>query len=216
MAYEECYRDAEVYGVPLPAELIVKVFGEKKLLDYPREHPHFYDWMNKTFRQKLDEFFRDEGLKAFLSALLSYVGAPPDKTLASTALTACVSYYIHGGYFTRGGSQKFADALKSVIEENGGRVLLMHKVDKILVESGEVKGVRAGGRVFRSPVVVSNVNAKTTLLELVGEESLSKEYVEYLKSLRMSPSAFMVFLGVDMDLSNYPTLIKNMDRATRS
>lgn len=211
MAYEECYRDAEVYGVPLPAELIVKVFGEKKLLDYPREHPHFYDWMNKTFRQKLDEFFRDEGLKAFLSALLSYVGAPPDKTLASTALTACVSYYIHGGYFTRGGAQKFADALKSVIEENGGRVLLMHKVDKILVESGEVKGVRAGGRVFRSPVVVSNVNAKTTLLELVGEESLSKEYVEYLKSLRMSPSAFMVFLGVDMDLSNYPTLIKNMD-----
>ncbi|MEM3944551.1 MAG: hypothetical protein QXJ59_10750, partial [Thermofilaceae archaeon] len=47
-AYEECYREAEVYGVPLPGELIAKVFGVKKLVDYPREHPHFYDWMSKT------------------------------------------------------------------------------------------------------------------------------------------------------------------------
>jgi len=48
-AYEECYKEAEVYGVPLPAELIVKVFGERKLLDYPGEHPNFYNWMNKTY-----------------------------------------------------------------------------------------------------------------------------------------------------------------------
>lgn len=27
----------------------------------------------------------------------------------------------------------------------------------------------------------------------------------------MSPSCFMVFLGVDMNLSTYPTLIKNLD-----
>jgi all-trans-retinol 13,14-reductase len=210
-AYEECYRDAEAYGVPLPAELIVKVFGEKKLLSYPREHPHFYDWMNKTFKQKLDEYFRDEDLKAFLSALLSYVGAPPDKTLASTALTACVSYYLHGGYFTRGGAQKLVNALKEVVERNGGEVRLSCRVDRILVEDGAVKGVEAGGRRFRSPVVVSNVNAKTTLLELVGEEHLSRSYAEYIKGLKMSPSAFMVFLGVDMDLSGYPTLIKNLD-----
>jgi all-trans-retinol 13,14-reductase len=210
-AYEECYRDAEAYGVPLPAELIVKVFGEKKLLSYPREHPHFYDWMNKTFKQKLDEYFRDEDLKAFLSALLSYVGAPPDKTLASTALTACVSYYLHGGYFTRGGAQKLVNALKEVVERNGGEVRLNCRVDRILVEDGAVKGVEAGGKRFRSPVVVSNVNAKTTLLELVGEEHLSRSYAEYIKGLKMSPSAFMVFLGVDMDLSGYPTLIKNLD-----
>lgn len=210
-AYEECYRDAEAYGVPLPAELIVKVFGEKKLLSYPREHPHFYDWMNKTFKQKLDEYFRDEDLKAFLSALLSYVGAPPDKTLASTALTACVSYYLHGGYFTRGGAQKLVNALKEVVERNGGEVRLNCRVDRILVEDGAVKGVEAGGKRFRSPVVVSNVNAKTTLLELVGEERLSRGYAEYIKGLKMSPSAFMVFLGVDMDLSGYPTLIKNLD-----
>ena len=209
-AYEECYKDL-VYGVPLPAELIVKVFGAKKLLDYPKEHPHFYDWMNKTYKQKLDEFFTNEDLKTLLCALLGYLGTKPEKTPASSALTAVVSYYLHGGYFPKGGAQRFADSLKDFIEDNGGKVLTRHRVDKILVENGEVKGVKVGNKVFKSPIVVANANAKTTFLELVGEENLDRDFVEYIKRLKMSPSCFMVFLGVDMDLSGYPTIIENLD-----
>ncbi|MHC1610261.1 MAG: FAD-dependent oxidoreductase [Candidatus Methanospirareceae archaeon] len=209
-AYDECYKDA-VYGAPLPAELIVKVFGEKKLLNYPREHPHFYDWMNETYRQKLDEYFRDEDLKALLCALLGYLGTEPEKTLASSALTACVSYHLYGGYFPKGGAQRFADSLKEVIENCGGEVLVKHKVDKILVEDGKVKGVKVGEKIFRAPVIVANANAKATFLELVGEDNLDKKFVDYIKGLKMSPSVFMVFLGVDMDLSGYPTLIKDLD-----
>ena len=210
-AYEECYREAEVYGTPLPAELIVKVFGERKLLDYPREHPHFYDWINKSFKEKLDEYFKNEDLKALLCALLGYVGTTPDKTPASSALTACVSYYLHGGYFPKGGAQKFANSLRDFIVNHGGTVLVNHKVDRILVEDGKAVGVKSGDRIFRAPIVVSNVNAKTTFLELVGRDNLKKEFVEYIMGLKMSPSCFMVFLGLDMDLSSYPTLIKNMD-----
>ena len=147
-AYEECYKDL-VYGVPLPAELIVKVFGAKKLLDYPKEHPHFFDWLNKTYKQKLDEFFTNEDLKTLLCALLGYLGTKPEETKASSALTAVVSYYLHGGYFPKGGAQRFADSLKEFIEYNGGKVLTRHRVDKILVEKGEVKGVRVGNKVIK-------------------------------------------------------------------
>jgi len=209
-AYDECYKDL-VYGVPLPAELIAKVLGPRRLLDYPREHPYFYDWMNKTYKQKLDEFFRNDDLKTLLCALLGYLGTRVDETPASSALTAVVSYYLYGGYFPKGGAQRLADTLRKYIESHGGRVLTMHRADKILVENGEVRGVRAGGRVFKSRIVVANANAKTTLLELVGEEYLPRKYVEYIKSLKMSPSAFIVFLGVDMDLTSYPTIINNLD-----
>ncbi len=135
-AYEECYRDAEFYGAPLPAELIAKVFGGRKLLNYPMEHPHFYDWINKTYKQKLDEHFRNEDLKRLLCALISYVGTDPEKTAASSALTACVSYYLHGGYFPKGGAQRLAESLKGYIESHGGKVLVKHRVDKILTEKG--------------------------------------------------------------------------------
>lgn len=210
-AYEECYREAEIYGTPLPAELIVKVFGERKLLEYPMEHPHFYDWLNKTYKQKLDEHFKNENLKAFLCALLGYIGTAPEKTPAIAALTACVSYYLHGGHFPKGGAQRFANNLKEFIEGHNGEVLVRHKVDRILVKNGKVEGVKVGDKIFKSSVVVSNANAKTTFLELVGEGNLHKAFVEYIHGLKMSPSCFMVFLGIDMNLSNYPTLIKNLD-----
>jgi all-trans-retinol 13,14-reductase len=210
-AYEECYMETEVYGVPLPAELIVKVFGERKLLNYPKEHPHLYKWMNSNFKEKLDGYFENEDLKEFLCALLGYIGTKPDKTPANSALTACISYYIHGGYFPRGGAQKFAESLKNFILNHGGNVLVNHKVNRILVENGKVVGVRVGEKVFKAPIVVSNANAKTTFLELIEKSHLREEFIEYINGLKMSPSCFMVFLGVDMDLSKYPTLIKNID-----
>jgi all-trans-retinol 13,14-reductase len=210
-AYEECYKDTEVYGTPLPAELIVKVFGERKFLDYPKEHPHFYDWMNKTYKQKLDEHFKNEDLKTLLCALMGYLGTKPEKTLASKALGGCLSYFLYGGYFPKGGAQKFAESLKEIIERHDGKVLLKHKVDKILIEKKEVRGVKVANKVFKSSVVIANANAKTTFLELVGIENLNKDFVEYIKGLKMSPSCSMVFLGLDMNLSNYPTLIKNLD-----
>jgi all-trans-retinol 13,14-reductase len=210
-AYEECYKDAEIYGTPLPGELIVKVFGGKKLLDYPKEHPHFYNWTNKTYKQKLDEYFKNEDLKALLCAFSDHMGTKPERTLAGSALSPCVSFYLYGGYFPKGGPQRFSDSLKKFIEEHGGKVLVKHTVDKILIEKGRVKGVKVGDKIFISPVVVSDTNAKNMFLELVGEDNLDKEFVEYIKGLKMSPSCFMVFLGVDMDLSNYPTPIMNLD-----
>jgi len=211
-AYEECYKDTEVYGTPLPGELIVKAFGERKLLEYPRQHPHYQDWANKTYKQKLDEHFKNEDLKTLLCAQLGYIGTEPEKTLASSALGACISFNLYGGYFPKGGAQRFADSFKDFIESHGGNVLVNHKVDKILVEDREVRGVKVGDKNFKAPIVVANANAKTTFIELVGEDNLDKEFIEYIKGLKMSPSVFMVFLGVYMDLLDYPTLIKNLDQ----
>lgn len=210
-AYKECYKDAETYGTPLPPELIAKVFGARKLLNYLKEHPHFFDWLNKTYRQKLDEYFKNENLKTFLCDRMAYVGTAPEKTPANRALVACVSYYLHGGYFPKGGAQRFADSLREFIESHGGKVLLGHKVDKILIENKRVKGVKVEDKIFRSPVVVANVSAKTTFLELVSKENLDRGFAEYIERLKMSLTCFMVFLGVDKELSNYPTLIKNLD-----
>ena len=209
-AYEELCKYSEICGVPLPTELIVKVFGAKKLLNFPKGYPHFYDWMSKTHKQKLDEHFKNEGLKALLCSRLCYFGVTePEKAPGLMALSACVSFYLYGGHFLK--AQKFADSLKEFIEDHGGKVLVKSKADKILTENREVKGVKAGDKIFRSPVVVSNANAKTTFLELTGTNNLDKKYAEYVKGLKMSPSCFMVFLGVDINLSNYPTLIKNLD-----
>jgi len=48
-------------------------------------------------------------------------------------------------------------------------------------------------------------------LELVGEDHLDRDFVRYIRCLKMFPSAFVVYLGVDMDLSSYPSIIKNTE-----
>jgi len=210
-AYHELYSDVKKWGVPLPAYLYIKLYGRKALLEYPRRKPTLSRWLNKTFKALLDEYFTNKDLKVLLTALLPYVGTKPEKTSALSALTACLGYYMHPNYFTKGSAQKFADCLKNVIEENGGTILLEHKVDEILIEKGKVYGVRVGEQIFKAPIVVANANAKNVFLKLIDKKHLSHEYLKYIQSLKMSTSAFMVFLGVDMDLSSYPVLIKNLD-----
>ncbi|CEG11440.1 putative all-trans-retinol 13,14-reductase [groundwater metagenome] len=207
-SYTELHKDM-VYGVSLPDYLIAKIFGNK-IADYPKDHPHLSDWLNKTYQQKLDEYFKNNDLKALLCVLIPHIGTTPEETQGNNALSAVLSYYLYGGYFPKGG-MNFALALKKFIEKYNGKILLKHKVDKILVENGKVTGVKVKNDVFSAPVVVSNADAKTTFMEFIGEENLDKGFVEYIKNLRMSVSCFIVFLGVDMDLSDYPTHIMDSD-----
>ena len=213
--YEEEYRDAEIFGTPLPSELIVKAFGEKKIANFPKEKSNFYDWMEtgKIYKQKLDEYFKDEDLKQLLSVYSPHIGVTPDKAFTKDVLGPCVSYFFYGGYFPKGGPQKFADSLKDYIENHNGKVLVNHLVDKILIKNNEVNGVKVRDQIFKSSIIVSNANAKNTFLKLIEKDSLNKKFVKNIKELKMAPSCFAVFLGVDMDLSNYSSHIIDVDEA---
>jgi all-trans-retinol 13,14-reductase len=45
----------------------------------------------------------------------------------------------------------------------------------------------------------------------VEASEIGGPYIDYIKSLPMSRSAFIVYAGVDDDLTSYPSLIQNMD-----
>ena len=211
-AYEEFFSNNEEYGIPLSPELIVKVFGIKKLLRFPKEKPNFYKWAIKNFRQKLDEYFEDEKLIDFVSTLTHYIDAPLDKVPGSTAIVACLSYLIYGGgYLPKKAGTPFIEALSKLIEKNGGSVLVDHKVDQINIVDGAVSGVSTNGQFFSAPVVVSNANALHTFFDLVGKENLDKKFTGRIQKLKLSTSVFSAYLGVDMDLSEYPLIIANKD-----
>ena len=211
-AYREMYREVELVGTPLPQPLLAEVLGPEYLLRYPAEHPTFYRLLSSgmTLKDLLDSYFEDEELKAFLSILAeAYLGAGAEETPVASALPI-FGYYIDGGYYPRGSSQALADLLAKAIEDHGGEVLTRHRVERVVVEGGAVRGVVANGRFFEAPVVVLNTNAMN-LLDLVGEENLPGDYVRHLRSLKPSVTAFVAYLGVEMDLSGYPPLIKSLD-----
>ena len=206
--YREIYQDApENGGTPLPPPLLWRVRGPQALLDYPKNHPHHYQWMQKSFQEVLDTYFQNRELKAFLSVLTAYLGAGA-QNLNADAMAIIFGYYFDGGYYPRGGSQRLADALAGVIGRCGGEIRTACRAEKILVENGAVRGVAAGGKEYRSRIVVSNANAKNTFFSLLGKEYLPGWFTNHVANLKESVSAFMVYLGVDMDLADYSPLLK--------
>jgi phytoene dehydrogenase-like protein len=69
------------------------------------------------------------------------------------------------------------------VRRNGGDVLMGTRVEQILVEDRQVKGIRTDKGVFNAPVVISNAGLQPTVLKLVGEEYFDKSYVDYVKDL---------------------------------
>jgi all-trans-retinol 13,14-reductase len=165
-------------------------------------------WRAVSYQRKLDEFFQDPQLKQFLCSLLGYLGTKPNETTAEEALYGCLSYFIRGGHYPKGGGKLFAEALKHSIESHGGTVLTNTKVDTILVHNDHVTGVACGNQRFISSLVVANVNAKTLFSCLLPSRAFDSAFLDAISRLKMSESCDVVHLGVDLDLSSLPSITK--------
>jgi len=88
-----------------------------------------------------------------------------------------VSLYPKGGY------GRFAEVCTEAVKRNGGEVRLGTRVERIIVEDGQVRGVATAAGDFHAPIVVSDAGIQPTVLKLVGEEHFDRSYVNYVKDL---------------------------------
>ena len=210
-AYQQLYEYSAKFETPLPDHLVVRLMGDKAAAQLPRQYPNLYDWLDKTLQQKLDTYLRSDDLKAIIAATSSQNGTTPDATPGLRAILACLGPQLAGRYYPAGGPGALADALARNIEANGGTVMLSYRADRILTDRRVVRGVRSGAEIFQAHVVVANVNPRTCVLQLVDAHEIGGPYIDFIKSLPMSRSAFTVYAGVDADLTSYPSLIENVD-----
>ncbi|MBU4270090.1 FAD-dependent oxidoreductase [Candidatus Dependentiae bacterium] len=185
--------------------------AEQAILERSNQAEKYWDiykkWSTVTYEQILNEFFKNEELKNILCSLLGYIGAHADQIPASGSLFVSLQYFIYGGCHPQGGVQSFVNTLKDFIEKNNGTVLTSRKVDKILVKDNKVYGINVGEQIFLSPIIIANVNAKTTFSKLLDQDNIDQNFVKAVNKLKMSTSAFVVNLGVDMDLSQHTSFI---------
>ena len=122
---------------------------------------------------------------------------------ASAAFHALVvDHYLKGAYFPKGGSRPFIAALVRAVEAGGGGVRTRSRVRRVIVEGGASRGVQlASGEEIRAPIVISNADAKRTLLELVGETYLSADLVERARQTTMALPVFIIYLAMEADPS---------------
>jgi phytoene dehydrogenase-like protein len=84
-----------------------------------------------------------------------------------------------------GGCGAVADALVGVIEAAGGRIHLSSKVDSVIVEDGEAKGITVDGERHDADVVVSDVGHKLTA-DMYDARFMNPGYADVLQKVRPS------------------------------
>jgi all-trans-retinol 13,14-reductase len=101
----------------------------------------FEGGQDKSLGEFLDSVIMNEDLKLILLGNLGYFHDDPYSLSLSYYSISQGSYYTGGASFIRGGSQKLSDHLAGYIRNNGGEVLLNHKVTGITRDSHKLTGV---------------------------------------------------------------------------
>lgn len=167
----------------------------------PLRQRTFYKWKDRTVKDLMDTCFKNEDLKAVVSQLWVYYGAPVDKESALIFMAATESYLSDGAWHIKGTSQALADGYAARIRELGGTVKTNALVKKILLENGRATGVRtADGKTYTARYIVANTDPYQLADKLIGRENLPTKYLEKIDSLKPANSLFGVYLGLNIDL----------------
>lgn len=150
----------------------------------------------ETFEAFLARHVKDPLLLGVLAAQSGNYALPPSRAAAFTGVSILEHYLREGAFYPRGGSGALRDALVAALEVRGVELVTQHAVERIRVQGGRARGVRcAGGREISADVVVSNVDAATTMLDLVDRTALDPRALERFERLAPSLGSVCLFVG---------------------
>jgi phytoene desaturase len=171
------------------SDLIKVAIANPKLIKY-------FKYMILNFESVLCKFFKSDTVRASMSLQSYFVGLPPS---LCPGYVAFLAYSEHEGiFYPRGGMSGIPEGIADAYKEFGGEIRFNSQVKKVLSDGKDVCGVElADGTQIKSKIVVSNINAKTLYLDLVGEEKLPAWAKRAIKSYNVSIPAPMIMLGLD-------------------
>jgi phytoene dehydrogenase-like protein len=151
----------------------------------------------------LDQWFETDVLKATMSAS-GIIGTFLGVRSPGTAYVLLHHYMgeIDGAFrswgLARGGTGAISNAIASAAREAGAQIRAESPVAKIIVESGQAKGVvLENGDEIRAAVVSSSVDPRLTFLKMVGSEHLPPDFVEDVQRYKFRGSSGKVNLALD-------------------
>src|SRR5262245_17603020 len=169
----------------------------EEMQSWSARHRHAARWMHRPYTEMLNAFISGGRLKHLFTTIAEYVTDHPER-LTVGEMAPLFGYYFEGGFYPAGGSQKLADLLRTVIDENGGKVRLRTRAARFLLEDGRVAGVvTTHGGIPHARLVIANGDVSTALTDLIAQRPLPGRYAQRMRALQRGPSAILVSLGLD-------------------
>ncbi len=173
---------------------------------------NFFDDQSLSVGELFQQFF--PGREDVIRLLMEPITYANGSTLEDPAISYGIvfSNFMSKGVFTfEGGTDRLIQLMHQDLIKSGVDVRIRCDVEKILVRSGRVCGVRVNGREIRTKAVVSNSNLKSTIFQLVGEEHFDPKFREEAQAVRLNNSSCQVYMalkpGVELDEENLGDLL---------
>lgn len=122
----------------------------------PKSNISFRDWIKKFF----DEDFLFKLADSFCGWSLSLQA----KDVPAREILEIIDnmYLYKGSGVPQGGCGAVTKALADVIKSKGGKIYIKLTVDKIIIEKGMARGLNAGGKMFDSDLIISDIGHTAT------------------------------------------------------
>ncbi len=169
--------------------------------------PDVVKLMDISYRELLNEFFKDYRLRTVLSDRCPFIGLPPSGVSAVAMVNMIMSYFKLGAYRSTGGFQKLADVFIKGIKKNGGKVIFGNGVRQIFLDhGGNCNGVRCeNGEEYTASYVVSNADFNHTFRCLLGGKySLLAD--DLTRNPGITTSFFIVYAGIEGNIDTHSSI----------
>ncbi len=166
------------------------------------KYPVLYSHAFRPAIEVLDQLFTDPLLKAVISVYWGFLGLPPTRLSFAYLAMLFFVYIEFKPFHLKGGSQALSNALLNRFLSSGGTARFNCGAEKILVENGAVRGVIIqDGDHIPARTVVSNASQVSTYVRLIDPEDVPGQALREMRGRTLSPSAFIIFAGLDCDPS---------------
>lgn len=153
----------------------------------------------QTMQSYLNKWFESDRLKKILEYTLVFLGSDPAKTPAMYNIMNAIDFNM-GVYYPKGGIYEIVRALETINKKHNTMFLKNAPVSKIIVEEKRATGViLENGEIIKADIIISNADLWFTETKLL--EKQYQTYPErYWKKAVLSPSAFIMYLGLNREL----------------
>ncbi|MFC2114170.1 phytoene desaturase family protein [Bacteroidota bacterium] len=153
----------------------------------------FYAYVRKNFK--------NPRLHPILYFPIIFLGATPKRTPALYSLMNYADMEL-GTWYPMGGMYEVVEGFKKLAESLGVEFIFNAEVTKINIENSQVKSVVAGGKEYKTDVLLASAD-----YQFVEQQLLPKEFRRYSPNYwdkrEMSPSSLIFYLGIDKKLDNF-------------
>ncbi|MBF9014338.1 MULTISPECIES: NAD(P)/FAD-dependent oxidoreductase [unclassified Oceanispirochaeta] len=166
-----------------------------------REHGNFIRTGSYTAEEVADALKIPQAAKDILYPYWCYLGVPMERVSFSLWASMLNAYMSHSAAIPTLRSHEISSAFIHAIEAQGGECRMNSRVDKILTENGEVRGVRlSSGEEISCPNVVCNSSPTRVYSSLISPSSdIPKMAHQNVNSRIHGFSLAVVYLGLDID-----------------